>query len=230
MVGYDEATHPFQMSNALGDPISGLNGAIAVMAALAARRADGKGRCIEGAQIEGFLPMVSAELIEYQRTGQLPARHGNARSGAAVSGAFETADEDRWVAVEVPQSQAHGLEAAIGGPLPAFAAWIRSLPREKVEAVLAAHAIPHAPVNNEPDALAADLFASAEFFSGSERAVVGFHMYPSLPVHRGGDRPEAPCPAPLLGEHNEEVLRGLGLDAAAIAGLRARGIIGEVPA
>ena len=230
MIGYDDETHPFQMSNALGDPISGLNGALAVMAALAARRRDGKGRCIEGAQIEGFLPMVSAELIDFQRTGQLPARHGNRRESAALAGAFETADGDRWVAVEAPPSQVAALESAIGGPADGFGAWVRSLPREQVEALLASHGIPHAPVNNEADLLATDLFAPAEFFAGSERAVVGFHVYPSLPVHRDGERPAAELPAPMLGEHNDAILRGLGLGVDEIGRLRAGGVIGETPA
>ena len=34
-------------------------------------------------------------------------------------------------------------------------------------------------------------------------------------------------PAPLLGEHNHEILRELGLDAAEIAELEAEGIIGR---
>lgn len=230
MIGYDEATNPFQMSNALGDPISGLNGAVAVMAALAARAADGKGRCLEGAQIEGFLPMVSAELVDFQRSGVLPVRKGNSRPGAALAGAFETADDDRWVAVEVPPSQVGALEAAIGGPVGGFGAWARSLPRVEVEAALAAHGIPHTPVHNEADVLATELFAANEFFAGSEREVVGFHLYPSLPVHQAGERPAPPRPAPLLGEHNDGVLRGLGLTGEEIAGLRERAVIGEIPA
>jgi crotonobetainyl-CoA:carnitine CoA-transferase CaiB-like acyl-CoA transferase len=36
-------------------------------------------------------------------------------------------------------------------------------------------------------------------------------------------------PAPLLGEHNHEVLGELGLDAAEIAELEAAGIIGRAP-
>jgi len=32
-------------------------------------------------------------------------------------------------------------------------------------------------------------------------------------------------PPPLLGEHTDEVLAGLGLDAAAIATLRATGVV-----
>src|SRR5690606_16894940 len=67
LMGYEDGP-PMMMSNAVGDPVSGLSGSIAVLSALAARERDGRGRLLECAQLEGFLPLVSEELIAYQRT------------------------------------------------------------------------------------------------------------------------------------------------------------------
>ena len=228
MIGYDDATVPFQMSNAFGDPVSGLNGAIAVLAALRARARDGKGRCIEGAQLEGFLPLVAEHLIDYQRTGQERGRMGNRRPGALVSGAFRAAGEDRWVAVELREADTlAALNGLTGGDL---AGWCASRERDEAVNVLVAQGIPAAPVNGEPDVLANEPFASAGFYVGHEREPVGFHLYPSLPVLRDGTRPATMTPAPLLGEHNDEILAGLGRDEAAIDALERAGIIGRVPA
>ncbi len=228
MIGYDDATVPFQMSNAFGDPVSGLNGAIAVLAALRARARDGKGRCIEGAQLEGFLPLVAEHLIDYQRTGQERGRMGNRRPGALVSGAFQAAGEDRWVAVELREADTlAALNALTGGDL---AGWCAARERDEAVNVLVAQGIPAAPVNGEPDVLANEPFASAGFYVGHKREPVGFHLYPSLPVLRDGMRPATMTPAPLLGEHNDEILAGLGRDEAAIDALERAGIIGRVPA
>jgi crotonobetainyl-CoA:carnitine CoA-transferase CaiB-like acyl-CoA transferase len=230
MLGYSPDTYPLQMSNAFGDPVSGLNGTVAVLAALAGREQDGRGRCLEGAQLEGFLPFTSAESIDYQRTGLLPERHGNARPGAALSGAYRTAGEDEWVVVEVAKGSLGALEQATGVPAADFATWAAARPREDAVAALAAHGIPVAPLNNEADLIVNDPFGSAGFFEGCERAVVGFHLYPSLPVQAEGGRPLTPVPAPTLGEHNDEILTGLGLSPAEIQALRDADIIGEVPA
>jgi len=47
-----------------------------------------------------------------------------------------------------------------------------------------------------------------------------------LPVHIDGDLPPAPTMAPRVGEHTDEVLPELGLDADRIAALRAAGVVG----
>jgi crotonobetainyl-CoA:carnitine CoA-transferase CaiB-like acyl-CoA transferase len=77
MMGY-ESSGPVMMSSAFGDPVNGLIGTVAVLSALAAREQDGRGRCLEAAQVEAFMPMLGEALIEYQRTGVLPVRMGNA--------------------------------------------------------------------------------------------------------------------------------------------------------
>ena len=62
-----------------------------------------------------------------------------------------------------------------------------------------------------------------------ERAHVGTHLYPSLPVVTNGARPGPTLPAPLLGEHNMEVFAAMGLSGEEIAGLRVENVIGEIP-
>jgi crotonobetainyl-CoA:carnitine CoA-transferase CaiB-like acyl-CoA transferase len=42
-------------------------------------------------------------------------------------------------------------------------------------------------------------------------------------------RPRDPGPPPALDQHTDEVLRGIGYDAAKIADLRARRVIGKIP-
>jgi len=46
------------------------------------------------------------------------------------------------------------------------------------------------------------------------------------PIHLGGQKKVPPGRAPEIGEHTEEILRAAGYDAASIANLRHRGVIG----
>ena len=230
MIGYSDDTYPLQMSNAFGDPVSGLNGTLAVLAALRAREADGRGRCIEAAQLEGFLPLMGQHLVEYQRTGEQRPRQANRRDGALFSGAFRCAGEDSWLAVEVrTDAERAALELATGVSLSGFATWARTMNRDGAATLLSSAGVPAAPVNCEPDVLGNEPFATAEFYVGYERPVTGFHLYPSLPVTLGGVRPAPATGAPTLGQHNREILEALGLHPSSIAALEARNVIGTVP-
>ncbi|MDD9801700.1 MAG: CoA transferase [Deltaproteobacteria bacterium] len=70
------------------------------------------------------------------------------------------------------------------------------------------------------------------FFQVVEHALIGPLRYPGLPMRFSGlPRNLRRTPAPMLGEHNEEVLRSeLNLSDAEIASLREKKVIGERPA
>lgn len=249
LIGYPGG-EPVMLSNALGDPVSGLTGTIALLAALAARARDGRGRVIEAAQLEGFLPLVSEALLEYQRTGALPRRNGNRLGGRVPAGAFPCAN-DEWVAIEVRSNRDwRRLADAIGEPWasdPALhalstrqaredeleqliAAWTARQSREEVAGRLVAAGVVAAPVLTEGEILSLEPLVESGFWVGEERAHVGFHLYPGLPIRAEHGRPEAAGPAPTLGQHTAEVLAAMGIDGAALARLEEDGVTGTRPA
>jgi crotonobetainyl-CoA:carnitine CoA-transferase CaiB-like acyl-CoA transferase len=231
-IGYGPGERPYMLSNALGDPVSGLNGAIAVLAAVANRDRTGRGCCIEAAQLEGFLPLMGAEIVEMQRTGTVAGPRGNARPGHEPSGLFRAQGDDRWVAVDADGEQQRAaveqLVAAEG--CSNLTEWVAARERDDAVDALCAAGVPAAPVHGEADLLQWDVLIGSGFFEGSEREHVGYHLYPSMPVVARGTRPQPPCPAPLLGQHNDEILAALGVDAGRREALRASGVIGEFPA
>ena len=249
LMGY-EGGPPTMMSNAFGDPVSGLTGTVAVLAALAARERDGRGRLLECAQLEGFLPLVSEALIAYQRTGEVPRRHGNERTGHLPSGLFPCAGEDMWVALDVAtDAEWAALAAVIGEPwaqaetlstlagrtadrpslLDGLSRWTSTRERDWVAETCATAGIAAAPMLNESEVLFAEPLTTG-FWEGQERAHAGFHHYPSLPFAVAGARHLSPGPAPTLGEHNAEVFAGMGLSRDDVATLHETGVAGDVPA
>lgn len=246
LIGYEDGP-PNMLSNAFGDPVSGLLGTGAILAALAARARDGKGRVIECAQLEGFLPMVSEGLIEYQRTGVVPRRRGNSRSGHTPSGAFSPGN-DRWLVLEVGSdaqwaalareidepwaidpalATAEGREAARALIQEGIARWVLAAGEDSVLAACAAASIPASSVNNEGETLGLEPLLASGFWQGIEREPVGFHLYPSLAYSMDGERPVPEIPAPFLGQHTLEVLVAMGLTDRDIAELAASGVTGQ---
>ena len=68
------------------------------------------------------------------------------------------------------------------------------------------------------------------FFEEVDHPVTGTARHSTLPMRfsRGPDRFHR-RPAPLLGEHTDEVLRGLGVSDEELAELEAEGVIGSAP-
>jgi crotonobetainyl-CoA:carnitine CoA-transferase CaiB-like acyl-CoA transferase len=68
------------------------------------------------------------------------------------------------------------------------------------------------------------------FWEAVDHRVVGQHRYPGWPMRLSGNQGWYRLPAPLLGQHNEEVLTDLlGLDGDDLAELREAGVVGERP-
>jgi formyl-CoA transferase len=149
-----------------------------------------------------------------------------------VSGAFACASEDEWVAIQANGPDA--VERLTGGPLEGdlndvVAAWAGRRSREEVIDACLAAGVACAPVHNEAEILGLEPLLASEFWQGQERAVVGYHQYPGLPVRWEGRRAEPERPAPTLGEHTDAILTALGVPPGELAALAADGVIGNVP-
>ncbi len=249
LIGYPGG-QPVMLSNALGDPVSGLTGTIALLSALAARERDGRGRLVEAAQLEGFMPLVAEALIEHQRTGVIVARNGNRRPGRVPSGAFPCRDGE-WLAIEVgsdaewsalaalldePWADDPGLaglagrqarEEEIEGRL---AAWTSDRLRDDVVNACLGAGVTASRVLTEGEILSLAPLVESGFWEGEERAHVGFHLYPGLPIRGESGRPTASRPAPTLGQHTTEVLTAMGLSADDLGRLKEEAVIGSRPA
>lgn len=225
LVGYPDGP-PLLLPNAFGDPVAGLNGTLAVLAALASARRDGCGRLIECSQLEGFIPFIGEALAEAQLSRQVPARRGNQRVGSIVSDALPCRGEDVWLVIEIDtEPQWQRFAALIGEPwmqvadvatdagraalLQRLRAWTGAHDRDTILALCRRAGVSAAPVNNEADVLSLEPLVSRRFWYEEQRRHIGSKRYPSVPVIENGVRPQVTVPAPLLGEHSQEILAAL---------------------
>ena len=205
------------------DPIVGVHAGVALLAALEHRRRTGEGQLIEIAQIEVAACLAAEPVIEYSMNGVVMPREGNRQRGY-LQGVYPTAVDGEWVAISI--SDDVGLDHDVFDE--AVAAWTKTLTPSEVVDILTAQGVPAERV------LTADrMYDLAQldvrgFYQELKHPVTGVHRYPGWPFRiTPGPVGHHRFPPPTLGQHNDEVLRGLGLTDNEIDDLRARKVIGE---
>ncbi|OBK45860.1 CaiB/BaiF CoA-transferase family protein [Mycobacterium sp. 1081908.1] len=207
------------------DPVVGVHAGVALLAALEHRRRTGEGQLIEVAQIEVAAAVTAEPVIEYSMNGVVQQREGNRRRGY-LQGVYPTKADDVWVALSLPGDPDVDHDAFDD----VVAAWTRTQTPEVIVESLRAQGIPAEQVITGEKMYDIPVLDARGFYEEFVHPVTGSHRYPGWPFriapgparhHRGA--------APTLGQHNDEILRGLGLSADELAALRAERVIGERP-
>jgi crotonobetainyl-CoA:carnitine CoA-transferase CaiB-like acyl-CoA transferase len=196
------------------DPLAGTHAALAVVAALHHRATTGTGGVVEVPLVEVAAAITAEQVIRTAIDGVVPGRRG-------AGGVFRCAGDDAWIALDPERDGASPVERA---------AWCATRAPDAAADELRALGVPAWPVVPAFRTLEDPQLRARRFFEPVEHAVVGRHEYPTWPMRlSAGPHEWWRGPAPLLGEHNDDVLRELGCDDERIARLRADGVIGETP-
>ena len=238
---------PYKVGVAIVDVTTGMNAAIAILAALHHRERTGQGQFIDVALFDSHLGWLINVASSYLVSGEPPRRYGNAHATIVPYQTFATADGYLMLAVgndgqfaafcrviqrpELAQdprfatnpARVQNREALI--PLLARIFHQRTT-AEWLEALVAAK-VPCSPVNDIPAALA-DPQAQARNMVQEVVDSQGSRVPQVGPVAKMSETPPSIRTAPpYLGEHTAQILRErLGFDDDLIAQLRAEGVIG----
>ncbi|MDT5206143.1 MAG: hypothetical protein QOD34_2779, partial [Mycobacterium sp.] len=112
----------------------------------------------------------------------------------------------------------------------AVAAWTRHQKAGDLVAALRQHDIPAEEVTKAERMYDLPVLDVRGFYEAFDHPVTGRHRYPGWPLRitPGPDRHHR-LSAPTLGQHNDEILGGLGLSGDDLAALRRDQVIGERP-
>ncbi len=244
---------------AVGDPNAGVHGLNALMLALAHRRRTGEGVRIEAAMVDAALNIAAEQVIEYSAYGNLLQREGNRGPTAAPQNLYRTSEPDEfgrpddWVAIAVAtDEQWTRLVGALGNPDWATAdelathagrrrdhdaiderlgAWCATRTGDEIVQTLWDAGVPVAKVMQPHRVADLPQLAHRGFYERVDHPVNPTARHSTLPMRISpGPQRFHRTAAPLLGQHNHEVLAGLGLGEDEIAELEAQGIIGGSPA
>jgi crotonobetainyl-CoA:carnitine CoA-transferase CaiB-like acyl-CoA transferase len=242
----------------VGDSNAGSHAVCGLLLALEHRRQTGEGVTVEASMVDAALNVTAEQVVEHSAYEALLQRDGNRGPTAVPQNLFLTADADAagardgWVAVAVAtDDQWLALRDALGRPAWAMdealitaagrrqqqdaieghlSSWCEARRGDEIVACLWDAGVPVAKVMQPHDQPALAQLQFRGFFEQVDRPVTGTARHSTLPIRfsRGPDRLHR-RPAPLLGEHNDEVLRGLGIGDDELAELDAQGVIGRVP-
>ena len=252
VTGYPEG-EPL-LTGTVMDPIAGIIASFVLLGAIRFRQGTGQGVLIEVPLCDVAAQLTARSVIDSSHTGQVTPRRGNRNSAAAPSGVYRCADEV-WVAIsftddqqwksfsdldcaDYPMSWARDPRFAdLDGRLRHHERLDQHLTdlcagRTAAELTEALRAIGVAVAAVETGADAIEhpqLLARGRIFE-VDHPVIGPARYIGPPM-RFSHAPDmaVPRPAPMLGQHNNEILAELGYQPAEIERFAAENIIADAP-
>lgn len=244
---------------AVGDPNAGVHALNGLLLALEHRRRTGQGVLVEAAMVDAALNVAAEQVIEYSAYGALLQRAGNRGPAAAPQNLYRTNEFDEfgrrdcWVAVAVATDvQWLSLRGALGRPGWAMdaalttaggrraqhdfidihlAQWCRQRTADQIVESLWGAGVPVGKVMQPHRVAELTQVRARGFYEQVDHPLNRPARHSTVPMRlsAGPDRFHVRH-APLLGEHNHELLTELGLTEPEIARLHAEGVIGWAPA
>jgi crotonobetainyl-CoA:carnitine CoA-transferase CaiB-like acyl-CoA transferase len=246
VTGYPDSG-PMPMYGAYTDFVACRFAGIALLAALEHRRRTGAGQHIDLSQYEASLHLLTPTLLDYAANEHLAQRRGNQCSHAAPHGIYRCKGIDRWCAIAVTnEDEWQAFCQVLGNPgwacAPNFAtftarlqhrtaldrhieAWTQRLPSFTVMELLQTAGVPAGVVQNATDLHRDPQLQHRGFFVETDHPRMGLVRYDGHQFLLSESPGALWSPAPLLGQHTDEVLRDiLRLPATTIAELRRDGV------
>jgi crotonobetainyl-CoA:carnitine CoA-transferase CaiB-like acyl-CoA transferase len=240
---------PLKAGPSLVDFITGHNTALAIMAALMHRNVSGEGQFIDIALLDTSVAMVSHIMQDYLLSGIPPERLGNGGNGGGPADllhctdgiVYLTAGTDEHyrrltVLMEQPNlftdsrfdSNFKRAKTGRAELIDIINAWSREMTVSELIAVLDSEGIPSAKYNTLPEVWEDEQvqYRKLKAVTPHPWSATGTVDLIASPLAQMSASPATiRRPPPLIGEHNEEVLRELGYDDARMAELKELKII-----
>ncbi len=231
----------------IADMMAGMYAAYGIMNALRVKDKTGKGQFVDVSMLEGQLGLLQGTIGSYLADGEVPQPMGTAYKALLPYQTFRTKTRDLALAVGSDRlwrifCPLMGLEAWLDDPRFATNAMrnqhraelidtlqdvFLSKSYEEWEELLLAHGIPMGAINTIDQVVEHPQVQAREMIVESDHPVAGKVKIVGVPVKLSETPGRVRTPAPVLGQHTDEVLREyLGMSEAEIAGLREAKAVG----
>ena len=246
-MGY-EGGGPLGLKHAFGDICGALHAVFAIVSALYRRNRTGEGQYIDVSMLRATVVTQGVGLMEQALTGRALQPRGNYDPTMVPYGNYPCAGEDKWISIAVAtENEWQGLVSAMGSPAWAkdqrfgsqyrrqrhrreldglLSQWTAGHDPDALTELLQGHGVAAAPVLSAEERLFHPHFMERGLYSDIDHPALGAEPIFNLMWGLSKTPSAVRRHAPLMGEHNRQVLCGtLGLSEAELAELEERQVI-----
>jgi crotonobetainyl-CoA:carnitine CoA-transferase CaiB-like acyl-CoA transferase len=230
----------------LADGIAALATAVAVLTALRARDATGKGQVVDLAIIEPIFTVLGPQPIVYDQLGIVQKRSGNRSVNNAPRNTYQTKD-GKWVAISTSaQNIAERVMRLVGHPEyidepwfqkgsdrakhadeldEAVGSWISERTQDEVVEAFEEVSAAVAPIYSIEDIMEDPQYRALDSIVSIDDPELGAVKMQNVLFRLSETPGEIKWSGPKLGEHNEEVYREIGLSEEELEELSEKGVL-----
>lgn len=237
---------PCRAGSSMGDIVSGQQAAIGILAALIYRERTGRGQFYDGSMVDGLFSALEGAVTRYTITGKIPGPLGGAHPSITPFEAFRT--KDSWIIVAIGNDLLWAKLCRVLGREeltldPRFETnHVRTENRPQLSEILTSELvkkttgewmeifekeeIPCSRIHNMKEICEDPIIRHRNMLVTVDQPGIGPVRIAGSPIRLSETPGRVDGPAPLLGQHSEEVLRTvLGYDRERIDELEAEGVI-----
>jgi len=237
---------PTRVGTSIGDITAGLFATIGILGALRVVERGGEGQLIDISMLDCQVALVEGQIARYFGTGKVPQPVGNRHATATPFDMFKSKDGHVVVAVQKNSMwesfcKVTGLEhllddvrfatnATRSDNEPALKAIIEPVLMEKTTQewidIFSKANVACGPLNNiaavvtDPHVLSREMIVEVD---GHKQ--LGKVKYPGIPIKYSRTKCTVETPAPVLGQHSEEILGSIAFTGEQIEALKKGGVI-----
>lgn len=222
----EDGGKPTRVGPSIGDISAGLFTAIGILAAINSRNSTGQGQKVDIAMLDCQVAMLENAIARYVVTGEVPKPAGNKHSSIVPFEPFDTSDGEIMVAAGNDAiwkrfCDVTGLESLVNDERfatnpdrnknydalrPLIADRLKLNKTEKWRIIFDDAGVPSGPINSVDQVIKDEQVIAREMIVEVEHPVAGKLLMPGIPIKLSETPGSIKRPAPLLGEHTEEIL------------------------
>lgn len=244
ITGYPDKP-PTRVGTSLGDINAGVFTAVGILAALLQRSRTGEGQQIDISMHDCIFAILENAVTRYTIGGQNPARIGSRHASVAPYDVFKASDghviiacanQATWERLCVAMDKKHLITDTrfllndnratnITDLSEIINTWAGSHTLQEILTLLEGHSVPAAPILTIADLADNPHLKARNMLIETAHPVAGKVIIPGNPIKLSASPDTIETPAPVLGQHTEEILTELGYPPEKIAALRQSGIL-----